>query len=145
MSKSASVTQALSAIPPLLLGVAVGLLVVGVQPLQRTFWPEPDTNAAEAAAFGDVARLRSLADRGENVRARLPIRPGLLSSAPDTMTPFEAAIRARNETAFSVLWEISGPSSPDEIRQFQCLAREVGATEIVDRLSRLSAEPSGCG
>lgn len=144
MSKFARVAQLLSAVPPLLLGGAMILLITGVPPLQSAFWPEPNTNAAEAAAFGDVARLRLLADRGDDLRARLPVRAGLLPSGPGWMTPLEAAIRARNVTAFRVLWELSVPSSPDEIGQLRCFAREAGATDILERLSRVSTASGAC-
>jgi len=144
MSKFVRATRALSAVPPLLLGVLTGLLVVGVPPLHRAFWPEPDTNAAEAVVLGDVARLRFLAARGDDLRARVPVRPGLPSSMPGMVTPLEAAIRTRNERAFKVLWEIGAPSTTDEVGQLRCVAKEIGATDFVERLSRLSDARGSC-
>lgn len=142
MWKSASVTSALVAAPPLLLAMAV-VLVVGVPPVRELFWPTPDANAAEAAVLDDMARIRLLADTGADLRAPLPVRPGLLDvAAPALMTPLEAAVRAGHSDAFNLVLELGATPTAGDAARLRCLAQQRGDTAIVERLSSMGSPGS---
>src|SRR5262245_38279152 len=131
--------------PPLVLGLAAFLFGIGLPQAEKRFWPNPDTNLAEAAALGDVARIRALTVRGGSLHVLLPVRSGLVREGPGSMTPLEAAIRNRSDAAIAVLWELGGPPPRDEAaRELWCLANQVGANSAAALLDQVLQSPREC-
>lgn len=99
-----------------LLVVFVGVLAAAGVPPFGGFWPESDTNVAEAAALRDGARVRTLVQGGASVNDPQPIREGLLDGDdPATrMTPLEAARAGGSEEMLGILRELGAvePGAP---------------------------------
>jgi hypothetical protein len=114
MSRFSRALAAALLAPLLVAGVGV-FAAAGVPPFGG-FWPDADTNIAEAAALRDGARVRALVQEGASVNDRRPIREGLLDGddPATTMTPLEAARAGGSEEMVGILMELgaSDPGAP---------------------------------
>ena len=94
ISRFTKVAAVIAAAPPVLLGMAVLLLVLGVPAVRNWFWRAEPVTISEAAALRDFARVRALVEDGTNPNARSHVRAGIFGDVVVEMTPREAAIRA---------------------------------------------------
>lgn len=136
---------ALTAAPPIAVALVALLLGLDVAPVTEWFWPTPTANVAEAAAFGDAARVRVLAGRGARLDVPLPVRPDLLDGTPPAISAAEAAIRRRSDALLEVLLELGLDPPAHEARRLYCLARQVEADDAADLLlDALRLSPVSC-
>jgi len=104
----------------LLLGF-VAAEVAGARPLAMA----PPANVAEAAAFGDAARVLAFIARGADVNQRWDTRTDLFDSrGPMKVTAVQAAILQRRAEMVGLLMRRG--ARPDDARALACLAQAVG-------------------
>ena len=139
-----NVALGLASAAPVLLGGFALLLALGVPPAVQWFWPAPATNAAEAVALGDAARVRTLAARGERLDVPLPVRAAVLDGEHDmTISPLEAAVRRRGEDSLvPVLLDLGVHPPPQEVHRLYCLAERLRATDAAARLDEAFDRPA---
>jgi hypothetical protein len=109
----------------LLLGF-VAAEVTGARPLAVA----PPDNVAEAAAFGDAARVLAFIARGDDVNHRWETRADLFDSrGPMRVTAVQAAILQRRAEMVALLMRRG--ARPDDARALACLAQAVGQERAV--------------
>ena len=134
-SKFNSALLAVAAAAPVLVALFGLLLGLGLAPVTAWFWPRPTTNVAEAAALGDMARVRMLAARGERLDVVLPIDPRFLEDdSPRAMAPLEAAVRRRSDSLVAVLLELGVKPTSAEAQRLYCLAMAAETRDVATLL-----------
>lgn len=119
-----------AALPPVLLAAASAAMLLLALADRHPFWPRHELNASEAAALRDPATLILLIRRGEDPMAAYPVRAGDLEADDVTVTPLEAAVRARRpEVVEALLWEIGGVDAAAWMQAW-CAARRSADREV---------------
>jgi len=88
---------AVVAAPPVIVAAAwLGALAMTADHGTSPIWNLEPRNLAEAAAFRDAAALVLGAQRGDDLNLPGDVRPGIISSERQRLTPIEAAALARH-------------------------------------------------
>lgn len=80
---------------------------------EHPLWGLTPRNVAEAAAFRDGAAIVRLVRQGSNINAAGEVREGFISREPVTVTPLEAAVRARRGEIVRLLLDLG--AAPDAV------------------------------
>jgi hypothetical protein len=104
----------LVAAPPVCVAVLwVSVLAVTAITGTHPIWGQQPRNLAEAAALKDGAAVVRFVEQREDVNRAGEIRAGILSRAPQTLTPIEAAAAAREAEMVRLLLDLG--ATPDAI------------------------------
>jgi hypothetical protein len=136
---------ALTALPPLLLGAVVLVMLVLATAGRHPMWQVPDFNLSEAAGSRDAATVALLISRGDDPNRGYPVRRGVISARGyDAMTPMDAAFAARRLEIMHLLLRRGGVV--DEARRvaYVCRSRTLGDDDIV-RYFEARGGPVSCG
>ena len=130
------VAWALVALPPLT--VATGAIVLTLLGAigRNPFWAATDFTMAEAAALRDQASVAALARAGDDPRARMRVRAGMVENRTDVMmTPAEAAVRADRTEILDVLFASGLHLDRHDGEALLCLARYWDSEESIPYLA----------
>jgi hypothetical protein len=94
----------------------------------------PVRNIAEAAGLGSASELLRLLGEGADPAAVMPIRADVISASVRQASALEAAVWSRRVELVALLdsrvW-----IQPDQRHGLVCLARDLGADDVAERLS----------
>jgi hypothetical protein len=83
--------------------VATLLLVALGAADANPFWHQEPMSMSEAAALRDAGEVARQIAAGYDPSSRYPVRAGLISSEPVSVTPMQAAIAAQREEIVQIL------------------------------------------
>jgi hypothetical protein len=100
------------------------------------FWHEPQLTMSEAAALKDRATMQRLLWAGVDPNAPAKVRANILKSYDIVVTPLEASVGTRTQTAMQFLLEHGARMDRHDQDVVTCLATEDAADEILDYLAK---------
>jgi hypothetical protein len=135
----------LAAVPPLAVALFALLLTLRIPFVVDWFWPHASTNVAEAAALGDLARVKTLAAQGDRLDVAMPVdgrfRDG---GTPSEMSAWEAAVRRRSDSLVEGMVQLRPAPAAAESQRLYCLARANDAENVAELLDRAFGPGLNC-
>ena len=106
--------ELLVATPPVLAAMLwASVLAVTAITGTHPIWGQQPRNLVEAAALQDGAAVVRFVERHEDVNRPAEVRAGVLSRAPQTLTPIEAAAATREPEMVQLLLDLG--AAPDAV------------------------------
>jgi len=144
LTRSDTVTAVVAA-PVVVLAVCwlavLGWVLVDGHPI----WTVRPRNLAEAAAFRDGAEVVRRVSAGERISVPAEVRPGFISgSAAVTVTPLEAAAKARRIEIIRLLLDLEPAVDPATWARAWCIEEDEGIRAALAD-SRPGAATTECG
>ena len=119
----------------------LGWALVGGHPI----WTVRARNLAEAAAFRDGAEIVRRVSAGERLDVPAEVRPGFISgSAAVTVTPLEAAAKARRIEIVRLLLDLEPAVDPATWARAWCIEEDEGIRTVLAE-ARPGAATTECG
>lgn len=114
--------------------LAIGwLLILAVARTgEHPLWNIRARNLAEAAAFRDGGEIVRRLRRGENPAVSGEVRAGFISQEPVTVTPLEAAARARRDEVVRLLLDLGTPLDAASWTRVRCSTDAPVVREVLE-------------
>ena len=124
---------------PAILATVLVLVFITFELSGTTLVAIAPANVAEAAGLGLGGETLRRVRMGEDVTARLTVRPEIISSSVKTVTALEAAVFARQVELLRMLDRQGSIADPTVRRHLVCLAVDLEVHDIVEYLGGADA------
>ena len=122
------------AAPGCFLAIATAVGIVMTTFGQPPMWPHQPMNLAEAAGVYGEAEVVRLAESGENLNVRYPIRSGLIFGYSMNLTPLEAAVANDDPTMVTRLVEEGATLDAPTWTHLRCIADGERVPTVLDAI-----------
>jgi len=122
-------------VPQLVAMTLAAVVVVGWVAGRHPFWPVPDVTLSEAVVTHDYGEIVRLIENGADPNQPARVRPDMLNSNQDILTPLEAAVSTRAVGLVELLLRHGASARSGQGRvALICDAIRFDAPDIVDLL-----------
>ncbi len=137
------VLACLVALPAAFVGAA-GAAGVFVNARGGWLWPPDRVTLSEAVATGNYAEVVRQVEDGMDPNPASDVRPELLSSAAQRLTPLQTAVIGRNSRMLALLLEGGAVVGPSGLAVLKCLNEEHADADVRARLEALAPGQPVC-